>query len=131
MLQDVWGQQQPMNIHWYLAHPYYMPNSMETANWETFDMVAQMGKSTMALNKYLAPVDTQVPPLALRADDVDEYNELRNTVDTYADESRVRFIVGDLDLDSDWDSYLAELKNAGLERFIELQQAAYDAVWKK
>ena len=130
MLEDVWGQQQPMNIHWYLAHPYYLPNTMETADWETFDMVAQMGKSTTNLNKYTAPPETQVPPLALRAEDVDEYNDLRTTVDTYVDESRVLFIVGDLDLDSDWDSYLSELEAMGLDRFIELQQKAYDAVWK-
>lgn len=93
-------------------------------------MVAQMGKSTTALNNIIAPPETQIPPLAQQADEVQEYNELRTTIDTYADESRVRFVVGDLDLDSDWDTYLAELENAGLEKFIEIQQGAYDAVWK-
>ena len=124
MLEDVWGVQQPHNIHWYLTHPYYIPNTMETADWDTFDGVAQMGASTTALNKYTAPVESQIPPLALQVADVEDFNELRATVDTFVDEQRVLFIVGDRDLDADWDSYLEELETIGLERMIAIQQSA-------
>ena len=38
----------------------------------------------------------------------------------------VQFITGALDLDSDWDSYLRELQNDGLEDVLTVMQAAYD-----
>ncbi|MFP4378095.1 MAG: hypothetical protein ACLFP4_13710 [Spirochaetales bacterium] len=42
----------------------------------------------------------------------------------------VRFIVGDLDLGSDWNSYVRQLDSAGLPRFVEMKQSAYDRVWR-
>ena len=37
-----------------------------------------------------------------------------------------RFATGDMDLDKDWDSYLKELDNMGLEKYISISQTAYD-----
>jgi putative aldouronate transport system substrate-binding protein len=38
-----------------------------------------------------------------------------------------RFVIGDASVETDWDSYIAQLENIGLERYLEIQQAAYDA----
>lgn len=130
MLENVWSVTQPHNIHWYLMHPYYMPISIETADWDAFDAVAKMGDSSMKLLKYTPPMETQVPPLALMPEEIEEYQDLWSTLDTYVKESMVRFIVGDLDLQNDWDKYIGELKNAKLDRYLELKQQAYDRGWK-
>ncbi len=37
-----------------------------------------------------------------------------------------RFIIGDLDIDSKWDSYISELKSIGVEELIKTAQSAYD-----
>ena len=37
-----------------------------------------------------------------------------------------RFIIGDVDIETGWDEYLAELDNIGLPRYLELVQQAYD-----
>lgn len=130
MLNEVWGVQQPHNIHWYLKHPGYTDISIETADWDEFDRIAAMGDSTIKLLDFTLPTETQMPPVALSPADVQEYNELKSTIETYVEESRVRFIVGDLNIENDWDAYLATLESLGLERFVEMKQGAYDAVWR-
>ena len=48
------------------------------------------------------------------------------TIASYRKQAMVQFITGALDLDSDWDSYLRELQNDGLEDVLTVMQAAYD-----
>ncbi len=52
--------------------------------------------------------------------------DLKTTIETYVTESMARFATGDLDLDKDWDSYLKELNNMGLQDYIEISQTAYN-----
>ena len=40
------------------------------------------------------------------------------------------FITGKVDIDSGWDAYVQNMKNAGLDQFVELKQKAYDVVAK-
>ena len=37
-----------------------------------------------------------------------------------------RFIIGDLDVDAKWDSYIKELKSIGVERLVSTAQKAYE-----
>ena len=39
------------------------------------------------------------------------------------------FIIGDMDIESEWEDYIAELENIGLSKYIEVTQAAYTRVW--
>ena len=48
------------------------------------------------------------------------------TIDTYVGESIARFISGDLDLDSDWNTYIEELNSFGLQDYIDTIQTGYD-----
>jgi putative aldouronate transport system substrate-binding protein len=63
--------------------------------------------------------------LYLNTEDVSEGNETKTQVLETVKNYTIRFITGDLDLEKDWDTYLRELKDAGLDRFIEIYQAAY------
>ena len=47
------------------------------------------------------------------------------TIKAARDEAIVRFITGDRPL-SEWDDYLKELEACGLERYLEIEQSAYD-----
>ena len=47
-------------------------------------------------------------------------------VTTYMEENSVKFITGVLDIETGWDTYVEELKNLGIERAIEITQAALD-----
>ena len=71
-----------------------------------------------------------VPALTYTSEETDEYNELRSNIRTFWDEYRTRFILGDLDIDSNWDSYISTLNNEmNLPRFLEMVQTAYDRTY--
>ncbi len=51
---------------------------------------------------------------------------LYTDVYNYLVTAKVQFITGETDIDAGWDAYLAELDKIGLERLLEIEQAAYD-----
>ena len=59
-----------------------------------------------------------------------EISLAESAIDSYRKEATVRFIIGELDVESDWDAYLMELEKAGLTRWLELYQQGYDAQFK-
>lgn len=52
--------------------------------------------------------------------------ELQTTIINYAKESFARFVMNDMSLDNDWDSYVAEFDKMGLDQLIAAAQSAYD-----
>ena len=40
------------------------------------------------------------------------------------------FVNGELDIDSEWESHVETVKNMGLDRMLEIDQAAYDRMYK-
>ena len=70
-------------------------------------------------------------PVKYTIDESDQLLTMRTEIRNFVNESRVRFITGDLDLDRDWDSYLSQLESLGLETWIELYQTAYDRQYRR
>lgn len=52
-----------------------------------------------------------------------EFTDLRRTIHTYVSESTNRFIIGDLDIEKDWDNYVKQLDQIGLSRFMEILES--------
>jgi putative aldouronate transport system substrate-binding protein len=69
-------------------------------------------------------IGNSLPRFFLLPHEVDEYSELRTTLDTYVDETFARFVTGDLPL-SEWDRFQSELDKIGIDRYIEMTEAAY------
>lgn len=80
---------------------------------------------------YRATEYSEIPPLRLEMTANDELVLLEVQLENYIDSCRANFVTGDLSLDDDWDTYLAELENLGLSRYLELKQEAYDNVFKE
>ena len=59
-----------------------------------------------------------------------QISEIRATLTTYVQECKVRFITRDMDIDTEWDSYVEELQRIGVEQFVEVCQQAYDRMYK-
>ncbi|MBR6791216.1 MAG: extracellular solute-binding protein [Oscillospiraceae bacterium] len=55
-------------------------------------------------------------------------NGVSGDIDTVIAEYRAAFITGTKDIDADWDAYIADLKAAGVDTYVEAYQAAYDAL---
>ena len=94
-----------------LSDPYYIEYWLERATSENYD-----GHEP----------DQVLPPVIMLPEDSPEYAELKVSVNEYMKESLARFIIGEMDVDGDWDGYLKELDQIGLQRYVELTQAAYN-----
>ena len=71
-----------------------------------------------------------MPPVTIELDEVSEYVELKTTINEFVKEHIALFVTGNLDLDADWDSYLATLDQIGIDRYLELVQSAYDRTYR-
>ncbi|WFR58575.1 extracellular solute-binding protein [Anaerocolumna sp. AGMB13025] len=94
---------------------------MDPANFES-----RLYVETMKLKPYAADVDT-IPTLLYSGDDSASFTQYKTAVGDYAKIAIVEFITGKRNLDKDWDSYIADLNNAGYGKMIELIQKTYDA----
>jgi putative aldouronate transport system substrate-binding protein len=66
------------------------------------------------------------PPVMLTQEETDEMRHLETQLNDLINESFARFITGDLSIDRGWDSYVKGLQDMGLDRYLEIRQAAYD-----
>ncbi len=66
------------------------------------------------------------PNVKYTAEELETRSTLYTDVYNYLVTAKVQFITGELDIDAGWDSYLAELDKIGLQRLLEIEQAAYD-----
>lgn len=64
--------------------------------------------------------------LVLTEDESDTYNDAWTDINAYITESTAKFITGDLDIESGWDSFISDLEQMGLQDVIDVYQAAYD-----
>ncbi|GHV06625.1 hypothetical protein FACS189485_15460 [Spirochaetia bacterium] len=75
---------------------------------------------------YGEPLDMLFPPLYYATEDVSEIATLTTNINTYVEESIAKFIVGDLNINTDWNAFQTNLKNLGIDRYIEINQKTYD-----
>ena len=67
-----------------------------------------------------------ITKFAYTVEEEKEATELANVLDSYVREKVALWCTGAADVDKEWDSYLKELDNIGLQRYLEITQAAYD-----
>lgn len=70
------------------------------------------------------------PNVFYTAEESAERLTLFNDIDTYLKTAYAQFITGEMDVDDDWEEYLKELNKMGLERLLEIEQAAYDRLYQ-
>ena len=66
--------------------------------------------------------------LALGVDDSAAFNSVYTDIITYAQECYLKFITGELNLDSDFDAYVASVQDMGIDTCIDLLQKQYDSM---
>ena len=72
-----------------------------------------------------------LPPIKFKANESQQIQTISVELANYVKESAVRFIMGDLNLDADWNKYVESLNNIGLEQYLETYQKAYDRQYKR
>ena len=71
-----------------------------------------------------------LPTLTRTDEENTKYADLNTPIATYVSEMALKFVTGDEDLD-DFDEFVEQLNNMGLQECLELQQAAYDRYLSK
>ncbi|WP_130858710.1 extracellular solute-binding protein [Gracilibacillus phocaeensis] len=65
------------------------------------------------------------PLVYLTKDEQDELNTIEVDLESYVEQMEAKFITG-VEPMSNWDSYVETIENMNIERYIEINQAAYD-----
>jgi putative aldouronate transport system substrate-binding protein len=85
-------------------------------------------------NKYqpYTPKDVEVlPPIKLTTEESQEISTINVELGKFIQESKVKFIVGEMDIDAEWDNYVKNLENIGLQKYLDIYQKGYERQYKK
>lgn len=115
------------NVQWIATAPCYRTPKikyLETA--EPGQSGASLYNSSMLYMPYADP-DQAIPNnMWMTADQSSQLALFKASIDEYVKEAAAGFIVGELSLDTDWDTYLAQLKSMNLDEYIAINQEIYD-----
>lgn len=68
----------------------------------------------------------QLPQLKVTDEESTDVSTIAVEIEKLIAEDGVAFMTGKKDIDKEWDNYLTALENAGLSKYMEVYQAAYD-----
>jgi putative aldouronate transport system substrate-binding protein len=68
--------------------------------------------------------------MVLTEDQSKLFGELNTTVYSVVDEWFANFVIGNYDINTEWDAYIEALNDSGLEDFLNIYQEAYDTKYK-
>ena len=128
-INDRWGVLQ--NGHWtdntsaYRPYEYADPGFVWSGDIHDYLYTTALA---VKLNYQKVP-DNFVLPLVLTGDEAVEAADLKVAINALRDEWRTGLVLGTQSFD-DWDAYVNELDIAGLPRWLEIQQSAYDRMFK-
>lgn len=78
-------------------------------------------------NQYAPADESLVPNLVFEGQDAQTISECTITIGGYVDQAMVQFITGELSTETDWDAYIEQLYNMGVEDYLNIYQTYYDA----
>lgn len=74
--------------------------------------------------KFFPALEEVYPDAFFLAEEENELAILRTDITNYVDQMRAKFVIGAESVDSGWDTYLKQLNQIGLSRYLELYQKA-------
>ncbi|OON95902.1 MAG: hypothetical protein ATN31_10360 [Candidatus Epulonipiscioides saccharophilum] len=115
-----WNQLGP----WYKAEDFMIRYTVEG------DGDAESTLHQITLDHYTPylPDDSMILlPMAFGTDESRELIDIETAMNAYFDMTFAEFVTGKLDIDENWDEYVAELEKIGLARYLEIYQNKLDA----
>jgi putative aldouronate transport system substrate-binding protein len=125
----LWGTLQ--NKHWAENGPNLRGKKWAFPDMATdspYDYVIAIGRGLPDAIKY--GTKDPITGLIYNEQEQDVMNEFHATIITYVQESFARFVMGDLNIDRDWNAYVAEFDKMGLANVIRATQSAWDRMNK-
>ena len=121
---SIWGVLQ--NKWWSEVGPHII-----SAKWPVGQTSSNNFDASIAIGRSIGPAvqyanRNPIVGLIYNEQEQEVMNNLHQTILTYVQESFARFVMGDLSIDRDWDSYLAEFDKMGLADIIKATQSCWD-----
>lgn len=117
-----WSEEQSI-ARWMLG-PINYPNARDYRFYEQINLNEDY-KVDIQTNWNLAKEDITMPPVVLTTEESTVYSGIMADISTYVSECSLKFIVGQMDIEKDWDSYVENVKKMNLEKAQECKEAAY------
>lgn len=133
VINDIWAETE-QNKNWH-AEVHFTPSKL-FAGFATreFNSEIEVKRDALYLDgfyrRYGQYPEEIVTNLIYTEEELERINEISTTITSYANEARVLFVTGELDIEKDWDNYLSQLKSMGLEEWLEVAQQAYTRMYK-
>ena len=134
--EDPWGIVQ--NFHWYQAGPFIRQYGIAAGRVVPKDtpinseyMIAQSIKPYLEVSEATSKQHA-VGKLVFNATELTAITEILNSLQTYFGESIAAFALGNLDINNDtvWNDYVAQLNAIGLQDVLKIVQNVYDRMYK-
>jgi putative aldouronate transport system substrate-binding protein len=120
------------NRHWNQAAPTFRTNDYRMA--QTYNPDDPLERWLYEWTRdQMEPYGTNnkaVPPLVFTEEQSKLFGEVHTSVYSTVEEWFANFVIGNADVDKDWDTYLQTLKDSGLDQLMGIYQTAYDAKYK-
>lgn len=118
-----WNEEESMS-RWMLGSINY-PNARDDRFYQQINLNEDY-KVDIQTNWMMAKEDITMPPLAFNAEENDTFSSIMADVKTYVQENSLKFIVGALDIDADWDSYVQAIEGMKIEDARQCKVSAYE-----
>ena len=127
------------NTNWgWRSFPRYQPMAERLGELTAADMFEPAKIMTrltwLTINHYdigiSPPDDAQMPPVYMSPEDAKASATIAQDLNGYISEQTAAFITGRVDVNTQWNAYLAELKKIGLDKYLAIQRKAYDSSYK-
>jgi len=125
-----WGQMFP--THRPMRYYYRMEFPADPFHPSVPPMTGRMAvfwDATSAYVPYAPPIEQILPPLAFDDSVIMEVSQLQVAINSYVNEMVAAFIVGNRNVETEFDAFLQELNRMGLPRYLELHQQTFDATF--
>jgi putative aldouronate transport system substrate-binding protein len=103
---------------------YGFSDVIQTGPWA--QIATQLPEQAVARSRWIdAGTGVNMPKLSVAANDQRDFSMIMNEVNTYTQEMYIKFITGQANLSSDWDTYVNTLKGMKLETATGYMAAVY------
>lgn len=129
LLNDIWPTQQKTN--WREINPKYVSFDLGNAQYnfsakKYFDPEDPTQLNAKSYEYYFNEHPKELlPVLKYNMDEISAIQDAISTIPDYAKQCLAEFVIGARDIDTGWDTYLAELETMGLQKWLTAAQAAY------
>ncbi len=117
-----WSEEQSI-ARWMLG-PINYPNARDYRFYEQINLNEDY-KVEIQNNWNLAKEEITMPPIVLTTEESTIYSGIMADISTYVSECSLKFIIGQMDIEKDWDSYVANIMKMNLEKAQECKESAY------